>query len=119
MFTLKVQSLQEENAILRDKNSKLKEITAGLLGKQLNIKDARIGLLTADLEEKERDLQELRKTQTELMKMKDEEIKYLHSQLPNRSRRTSATEITDHKQLQQLELQTDTSISNSHSLQHI
>jgi len=42
---LESKMLAEENCQLRVKNTKLKEIAIGLLGKKLQIKDARIGLL--------------------------------------------------------------------------
>lgn len=54
LMRVKIKSLTEELQALKEKNHKLKEITAGLLGKQLNFRDARIGLLEADLEEKEK-----------------------------------------------------------------
>ena len=75
VLNLRVKTLEEELHSQKMKNNKLRQICAGLLGKQLNFKDARIGLLQADLEEKERELEKVKKsnpTKDEIQKLIDE-----------------------------------------------
>jgi hypothetical protein len=66
---------------LKSRNEQLRDITAGVLGKQLNFQDARMGLLHADLEEKERDIKELKRKQSEMLKAKEEENQRLIREL--------------------------------------
>jgi DNA repair exonuclease SbcCD ATPase subunit len=81
VMEIRMNGLQEENQILKDKNRKLKEISAALLGKQINHKDARLGLLSADIEERDKDLEEFKKKEKELLRLKEDEIQQLRHEL--------------------------------------
>ena len=81
VMEIKMHALQEENRILKDKNRKLKEISANVLGKHINHQDARLGLLSSDLEERDKDIDQLKRKEKELLILKEQEIEQLRNEI--------------------------------------
>jgi hypothetical protein len=59
---------------MKEKNEKLKIMAIGLLGHKMNYKDARIGIMQSELDERRRIMDEFKKSDPEFLSRLSEEV---------------------------------------------